>query len=844
MLFVPVWLACLLVSGINSQISDSVDCKNMKCDDNRPLVSASLAFPHCFKGPQWQELKKTWPVPPKRNWRPILPFSMWASSRIVTATTAILLSELMGYDVLLTTNENIGTYNLPMECCSNLPYVNFEVFIDLYTTTRTNNVVYRPTGYTTYSGLFIPNSTAIRYPMATAWTSYRYLNSYQHIFPQAFTTNMTDREISQACKDMNDYWGTTAPKCVKGRYVPPQCEGDQNCQEIYHRSPAWDSGYFESLINNTKLKFTFAYLQDRFVDTVVEASRLGNPIVFYWFWPDPLISKLEAQEILFRPYTMGCAARNSINPTLNSNDCGFPIQQTQKAIHTTYLEKDPDFKHFFESVILLEDYMAFAMAQAANSTGSWEDPNDFTSAFSVSCDWLRGNTAVWTKWIQNTPTAGVDYQNSNYDSQWTIWIILGVFGFCVLIASPFAWRYSEHYRKMRKLLDNEKVAIELAESVAIMDFASVEYLKSIVSPTRIQSAFIKIVDNLQQFKSYMPKTLFASNQPENDSDAFVQCISVPRISSEHRQSILLENPEDIRTDMDPSRPSSWGSLNGVKDRLFTERVSILVTNIRHTHLHMYESSFVASYVNSMKAITRVLDENRGVPILAMGDRLTISFNAPSRCPAKAFNVCRSMVSISTFLEALDNKESFVSMGASMGIARCGDLGIPGLRTFTVLSPCVLEASELQVRHSAIMDTLTEEHSTVVEDNKIVRGMISGSIFEEVQANFYGRIDCVIASPKYQCNEKNDGHLICVRLIHEIDVNADTEEEEAWMYAYDEKGPVLEYNQSILSMVSSRNIEVGEDFVEKYKSTTSPKKHLSLVLGMQAVVQQMKSIINT
>ena len=85
----------------------------------------------------------------------------------------------------------------------------------------------------------------------------------------------------------------------------------------------------------------------------------------------------------------------------------------------------------------------------------------------------------------------------------------------IVVGVPVVWKFTENSRRMAKLLDNNKVATELAESVAGMDFDEVGYLFEIQSPNRIQAAFIKIVTNLKLYKAYMPATLFAAQDDRN-----------------------------------------------------------------------------------------------------------------------------------------------------------------------------------------------------------------------------------------------------------------------------------------------------------------------------------------
>eukprot|EP00759_Apiculatamorpha_spiralis_P001537 PhF_6_TR10555/c0_g1_i4/m.16778 len=109
--------------------------------------------------------------------------------------------------------------------------------------------------------------------------------------------------------------------------------------------------------------------------------------------------------------------------------------------------------------------------------------------------------------------------SSSESSSVTTGIVVGtILGGLLLLSAPIAWKYTENRRRLRKLLNNEKVATELAEAVALMDFESVSYLDEIDEPTRIQAAFKKIVFTLQEAKNYMPQTLFAKDEEPAPAD--------------------------------------------------------------------------------------------------------------------------------------------------------------------------------------------------------------------------------------------------------------------------------------------------------------------------------------
>jgi len=105
--------------------------------------------------------------------------------------------------------------------------------------------------------------------MMAYYLSYKYIPAYSHVVGKAYSTSCEDMRINKSlpCEDSNydcatagEVWEGTDLKCQQGRYVPPQCEGNNSvyCQEILGTSVKWSLGFWEQVLNYTKLNFTFA----------------------------------------------------------------------------------------------------------------------------------------------------------------------------------------------------------------------------------------------------------------------------------------------------------------------------------------------------------------------------------------------------------------------------------------------------------------------------------------------------------------------------------------------------------------------------------------------------------
>ena len=367
--------------------------------------------PQCLSGPEWSKfLSDLGAGSVNRTLTPRLMVGDWLSFEITSTIATILLKEGMGFRV----NNFNQVFGAPdMLCC---PMSPDEIFVILETWLSRGQVdgknshpdiTYLGVGYNGQSGLYVPKHTLEKNPMMTASNSYRYLD-YGSVVDKAFSTPCEElrKNASLPCEESNyvceasiALWKGLGPACQQGRYVPPQCEGKNAayCQEILGASPSWDQGFFEGLLNNSGLNFSFAYLGGGNLPKVLmRKKKAKEDFIFYWFSPDPLVAILGAEPIMFKPYTEECAQKRTTFPYTNRNDCGYPsIPLTKIARRDRLQDADRDFQHFFNSILFL-DSQIFAMMQAHTTGGGTKN------IFEVACSWVKENRDIWKDWIKNT----------------------------------------------------------------------------------------------------------------------------------------------------------------------------------------------------------------------------------------------------------------------------------------------------------------------------------------------------------------------------------------------------------------------------------------------------------
>ena len=374
----------------------------------------------CLTGDEWKDRLATelgLGVADRTGIRPWVLFRNWLSHEVTSTLAMILLREALGYDAYGKTGSNTG--NIDLICCGAEEFmVDFERWGEGGSAVRLSEEGYFtvqmvPTGYVGTGAFYMPSYTLSKYPLADAYNAYKYLPEYSSIFPPALSTNCSDMlRVKDDAGRARCAAGTATPSdfvcstntwtnttCSQGRYIPPQCMGDnaQYCQEIYHPTPGTDRGRFEGIIKNNKLNFTIVYVGNTgFGDYIKARARRGEDFLYVGQVPDPLAAAVSARAINFDPNTAACEAVRNSDPTLNMAGCAYPTTTIQKAARRDVLRQHPDFKFFVENFQISDSLIAELLVAHKEGTGN-------KTVHQVVCSWLKNNYNVWSKWIQNTP---------------------------------------------------------------------------------------------------------------------------------------------------------------------------------------------------------------------------------------------------------------------------------------------------------------------------------------------------------------------------------------------------------------------------------------------------------
>eukprot|EP01063_Lacrimia_lanifica_P028335 TRINITY_DN4114_c0_g1_i1.p1 TRINITY_DN4114_c0_g1~~TRINITY_DN4114_c0_g1_i1.p1 ORF type:complete len:1174 (+),score=400.37 TRINITY_DN4114_c0_g1_i1:70-3591(+) len=285
-------------------------------------------------------------------------------------------------------------------------------------------------------------------------------------------------------------------------------------------------------------------------------------------------------------------------------------------------------------------------------------------------------------------------------------------GVLVVVAAALAWWRSGTYRKMRKLRDTNKMATELAVAVAQMDFQAVAYLESIDRPTKIQLAFIEIVQSLQMMKAYIPRSLFVepddlrcddsshSSPAHSDDDSNYSGSAASSTGGGLRGAVMLAVQPSGSA---PPRGAAVRCVASTALTLVFKRMSYVSVNVRNfiaLTADMRDGEVLALHSELVTVAALVFHDHCGVPDFT-GDKFTASFNVLKICSLHGTSACMAAVAIRDALKA-KQPTLRITAGCASGKARAGNSGSRDMRKFTFYTAVVPWAAALE-RVAKVLD---------------------------------------------------------------------------------------------------------------------------------------------
>ena len=274
----------------------------------------------------------------------------------------------------------------------------------------------------------------------------------------------------------------------------------------------------------------------------------------------------------------------------------------------------------------------------------------------------------------------------------TMFIAVGAsLGGLLLILVPLVLMRVLRDRKVLNELFSEKaIAHKCASSIAAMRLEDLDYIRHIDRPSDIIAAFILIMDNMKEYRRYLPLTLLAE-RCSSDSDRATEIIGTTERSSQHRsRSSVHSSAKSTATVITASSLAKQISRKNVPISslgLVKRDVTFLVVNVCD-FLKMFQmgvSAVVSRHSSLCEQLLSVFENTRGTPEAFSGDRFVGTYNSIRHLTGHQSAACHAVLSLPTISQSLDIR---FSSSVSSGVARCGTVGGDRMKRFSFFGAVV------------------------------------------------------------------------------------------------------------------------------------------------------------
>eukprot|EP01060_Flectonema_neradi_P006855 TRINITY_DN1471_c0_g2_i1.p1 TRINITY_DN1471_c0_g2~~TRINITY_DN1471_c0_g2_i1.p1 ORF type:complete len:860 (+),score=145.49 TRINITY_DN1471_c0_g2_i1:98-2677(+) len=260
-------------------------------------------------------------------------------------------------------------------------------------------------------------------------------------------------------------------------------------------------------------------------------------------------------------------------------------------------------------------------------------------------------------------------------------------------------------------------------NVAVMKTDTVDLdgpLSSLSEVREMQRSFRQMVRNLIEYKNYMPQSILVESDVESD----------------HRDKEKLDLPRDQISGSSPSSNSTPSSIRDLVYQQVTElglrqrSVTLVMFNTRgwHTQDRHRERDILALHSALIECLTGAVAGNSGLCDCFSGDRLMAYFNAARK------NVEHQLSGVRAAVQAREKCIFPVSFSVVCGDAKVGNIGIIGMKKFSILSTLVPFGAALE-RYNAsepnargLIDCRCYERASVYFDARAFNFLFYGKRF--------------------------------------------------------------------------------------------------------------------
>eukprot|EP00759_Apiculatamorpha_spiralis_P035649 PhF_6_TR36301/c1_g1_i5/m.52999/K01768/E4.6.1.1; adenylate cyclase len=233
----------------------------------------------------------------------------------------------------------------------------------------------------------------------------------------------------------------------------------------------------------------------------------------------------------------------------------------------------------------------------------------------------------------------------------------------------------------------------------------------------MQHHFVVMVKNLMYYRSFMPSSLFAQNNDEQEEE------EVDVMSNKDRGRKAEEGASDAGATT--SRISGSTSRKGLTSprrnqaEAKQKKATVIVINVQGFHAllsSMGGTSAISSHTSYIRKVYDVVIQNKGTPDVFVGDRFIATWNMVRTIGGHQRHACQTVFTVMKSCLAVPLQ---ISAGVSSSSVHCGNMGCEGMLKYTFFGTCASLAPILERYHKRYKAPL----------------LVDGNVEEEVHSHF-------------------------------------------------------------------------------------------------------------
>eukprot|EP00668_Euglena_longa_P026143 GGOE01032704.1.p1 GENE.GGOE01032704.1~~GGOE01032704.1.p1 ORF type:complete len:1098 (-),score=352.84 GGOE01032704.1:1382-4642(-) len=175
-------------------------------------------------------------------------------------------------------------------------------------------------------------------------------------------------------------------------------------------------------------------------------------------------------------------------------------------------------------------------------------------------------------------------------------VCVGAFFLIAIPAAWYVWRSTREMRALRKQFSDVKVAEDCAEAIACFDLDTVSWLATLPKPSKIQLAFLKIVNLLVEVKPFIPDQLLAQLQAAKGGEELLK-------PEEKRQR--------VRRDSDGMTLATTQSHKSIPSSLYSGSSSVFARSDSNKQMNSKQPTVVSDGSGVQRRPARAHPQNGG-----------------------------------------------------------------------------------------------------------------------------------------------------------------------------------------------------------------------------------------